>query len=85
MYNGILYYFVEPISIDELDKEKLLKIAKGFILLNEYTFRIANETLTNYKFCFYLQGNKKEFFIRAENQQDFDDWCNLLSLMVINF
>lgn len=33
-----------------------------------------------YKFCFCLEG-KKTFLIRAENEQDYNDWIEIIGLL----
>ncbi len=80
----MLYYFeTEAIARKDLDSDKEGKYPnmKGVINLFDCSIMKADESVTLYKYCFALHGPKK-YLIRAEKQQDYDEWFGVIEKMV---
>jgi hypothetical protein len=58
----------------------------GSIDLKEHTLHVPDASLTTYQHCLLLQDNKgkKPFFIRADTPADFNDWYEIIGLLVCN-
>lgn len=81
---GTIYYFEsEAIARKDLESDKEGKYSnmKGAINLTECSIMKAPESVTLYKYCFALDGRKK-YLIRAEKQQDYDEWFAIIEKMV---
>ena len=72
-----LHYFEDEKSF----RDNGMNASKGSIKLIDYTVHDCINNNDGYKFCFYLMSKNKPFLVRAENQQDKDDWLEIISVI----